>query len=237
MNVLAINGSPRGKEGNTEVLIKLFLEGCRQAGAETETIYLKDKNIHSCSGCFTCWTKTPGKCIHKDDMEELLKKHLEADIVVYGTPLYYFSYTGIMKNYMDRQLPLVDRNIVSSDHGYTHNASNPEHLKNVKNVLISNCGFPGGNHFSGLLESFKVWHKDGVAGAILVSQGGVLRGIEHNEFLSKLYAPFVQALKDAGKEIVTSGHINSETQKLLDKEYMPDEVYAENANSAMGNEL
>lgn len=41
MKILAFNGSPRGKQGNTEVLIRLFLEGCRQAGAETETIYLK----------------------------------------------------------------------------------------------------------------------------------------------------------------------------------------------------
>lgn len=55
MKILAINGSPRGKQGNTEVLIRLFLDGCRQANAET--IYLNSKNIHSCSGCFTCWTK------------------------------------------------------------------------------------------------------------------------------------------------------------------------------------
>lgn len=235
MKILAINGSPRGKQGNTEVLIRLFLEGCRQVGAETETIYLNEKNIHSCSGCFTCWTKTPGKCIHKDDMEELLKKRLDADIVVYGTPLYYFTYTGIMKNFIDRQLPLVDRNIVSSDNGYTHNSRKPEKLRNTKNVLISNCGFPGKNHFSGLLETFKVCHKESVAGTILVSQGGVLGAIEHNEYLSKLYSPFIQALKDAGKEIVTSGHISSETQKLLDKEYMPDEVYAEQANGSWSN--
>lgn len=236
MKVLAINGSPKGRQGNTEVLIRLFLEGCRQAGAQTETIYLKDKNIHSCSGCFTCWTKTPGKCIHKDDMEELLNKVLDADIIVYGTPLYYFTYTGIMKNFIDRLLPLVDRNIVKSDHGYTHNGRNSEHVKSIKNVLISNCGFPGTNHFSGLLESFKVWHKDNISGTILVSQGGVLGAIEHNEYLSNLYAPFVQALKDAGKEVITSGHISGDTQKLLNKEYMPDEVYAESANMSWDNE-
>lgn len=235
MKILAFNGSPRGKQGNTEVLIRLFLEGCRQAGAETETIYLKEKNIHSCSGCFTCWTKTPGSCIHKDDMKYLLDKLLEADIIVYGTPLYYFTYTGIMKNFIDRQLPLVDRKIVCSDHGYTHNARNPQHIKTIKNVLISNCGFPGKNHFSGLLETFKVWHKDSIAGTILVSQGGVLSSIDHDEYLTKLYTPLIQSLKNAGKEVVTLGHINPETQKLLDTEYMPDEVYAENANVSWDN--
>lgn len=168
-------------------------------------------------------------------MKYLLDKLLEADIIVYGTPLYYFTYTGIMKNFIDRQLPLVDRKIVCSDHGYTHNARNPQHIKTIKNVLISNCGFPGKNHFSGLLETFKVWHKDSIAGTILVSQGGVLSSIDHDEYLTKLYTPFIQSLTNAGKEVVTLGHINSETQKLLNTEYMPDEVYAENANVSWDN--
>ena len=55
------------------------------------SIYLKDKDIKHCSGCFTCWTKTPGKCIHKDDMEELLHKISQADVIVYATPLYYYT--------------------------------------------------------------------------------------------------------------------------------------------------
>ena len=168
-------------------------------------------------------------------MKDLLDKLLEADIIVYGTPLYYFTYTGIMKNFIDRQLPLVDRKIVCSDHGYTHNARHPQHIKTIKNVLISNCGFPGKNHFSGLLETFKVWHKDSIAGTILVSQGGVLSSIDHDECLTKLYTPLIQSLTNAGKEVVTLGHINSETQKLLDTEYMPDEVYAKNANVSWDN--
>ena len=94
MKILAINGSPRGESGNTEVILKPFLKGCEEAGAEIETIYLKDKDIKHCSGCFTCWTKTPGKCIHKDDMEELLHKISQADIMVYATPLYYYTVTG-----------------------------------------------------------------------------------------------------------------------------------------------
>ena len=109
MKVLAINGSPRGAIGKYRGFLKPFLKGCEEAGAEIETIYLKDKDIKHCSGCFTCWTKTPGKCIHKDDMEELLDKISQADIMVYATPLYYYTVTGIMKDFMDRMIPLSNK--------------------------------------------------------------------------------------------------------------------------------
>ena len=44
-----------------------LVEGMQDAGAEVEVIELRRKTIKNCIGCYTCWTKTPGKCIHKDD--------------------------------------------------------------------------------------------------------------------------------------------------------------------------
>lgn len=62
IKVLAIQGSPRPKASNTDILLQEFLKGAQSQGVETETVYLKDKNIHSCVGCYTCWTKTP-ECV------------------------------------------------------------------------------------------------------------------------------------------------------------------------------
>ena len=62
MKILAIQGSPRGKEGNTEIILNEFLSGAVSAGAKAETVYLKQKKIKPCLGCYTCWTKTPGVC-------------------------------------------------------------------------------------------------------------------------------------------------------------------------------
>ncbi|AKN30533.1 iron-sulfur protein [Clostridium carboxidivorans P7] len=230
MKILAINGSPRGEKGNTEVILKPFLKGCEEAGAETEIVYLKDKNIKHCSGCFTCWTKTPGKCIHKDDMEELLQKILEADIIVYATPLYYFTVTGIMKDFMDRMLPLNNREIVKKGENYTH----PKRFGKApaKTVLISNCGFPGQYNFSGLVETFKVMTKGNLAGTILCAQGGILQAVNMDDMLKKLYAPFLSALVSAGKEIVNYGYIKDETQAVLDKDVIDPEIYIKNANSS-----
>jgi multimeric flavodoxin WrbA len=61
----------------------------REAGAEVEVVHLSEKNVKYCIGCFTCWTRTPGRCVHKDDMtEELFPRWLESDLAVYAPPLY-----------------------------------------------------------------------------------------------------------------------------------------------------
>jgi coenzyme F420-reducing hydrogenase gamma subunit len=71
MKILAIQGSPRPKASNTEILLQEFLKGARSQGTEAETIYLKEKEFHPCVGCYTCRAKTPGVCVFKDDMPEL----------------------------------------------------------------------------------------------------------------------------------------------------------------------
>lgn len=234
MKILALNGSPRGEKGNTEVLLKPFLKGAEEAGSEIETVYLKDKNIKHCSGCFTCWTKTPGKCIHKDDMEELLDKISQADIVVFATPLYYYTVTGIMKDFMDRMLPLNKREMIKIGDTYSH-PSRLERESPAKIVLISNCGFPGRHNFSGLVETFNVMSKEKLAASILCAQGEALKYIYEHDRLKGSLNVFFSALKSAGKELVNDGYINSETQAILDKDIIDPEVYVKAANSSWEN--
>ncbi|MDT8718822.1 flavodoxin family protein [Clostridium sp. 19966] len=231
MKVLAINGSPKGKNGNTEVILKSFLNGCEEAGADTDTIYLNEKKIKHCLGCFTCWTKTPGECIHKDDMKELLNKILEADVMVYATPLYYFTVSGLMKDFMDRMLPLNNGEIVKVKDEYSHTRRFNSAV-NVKTILISNCGFPGKYNFSGLVETFKVMTKGNLEGTILCGQGGILSSIETNDLLKQIYSPFFTALKKAGEEVIREGHISLETEEIIEKEYIDPKIYIENANKS-----
>jgi len=231
MKILALNGSPRGQFGNTEVLLKHFLRGCHEAGAEIETIYLKDKHIKHCSGCFCCWTKTPGKCIHKDDMEELLPKVKEADLIVYATPLYYYTVTGIMKDFMDRMLPLNSKEIVKDGDRYSHPRRYNKEVT-TKSVLISNCGFPGSYNFSGLIETFKVMTKGNLVGVITFGQGGILNNIEKHKPLKEISKSFILALRDAGEEVVKLGYITNETQVIIDKEIIDPDIYIKNANES-----
>jgi len=62
MKILALNSSPRtGSQSKTELMLNHLVKGMREAGADVEVVNLRKKKINNCIGCFTCWTKTPGK--------------------------------------------------------------------------------------------------------------------------------------------------------------------------------
>lgn len=99
MKVLGIVCSPR-KGGNTEILVDEALAAARELGAEVELVTIADKNIAPCDGCGSC-IKT-GRCRIEDDMQELYDKLLEADGIVFGTPVYFWSATAQAKAVIDR---------------------------------------------------------------------------------------------------------------------------------------
>ncbi len=65
MNVLAINGSPHMDEGNTAMILNLFREGIKEAGANVELFYTRKLNIGPCLGDMSCWFKNPGEWARK----------------------------------------------------------------------------------------------------------------------------------------------------------------------------
>ncbi len=97
MKIISICGSPR-KNGNTEIMLKEVLKEAQKEGAKTELIQLAGKNIKYCLGCDDCGYP----CKIKDDMNEIHKKMIEADIIVIGSPVYYCNVSGLLKNFMDR---------------------------------------------------------------------------------------------------------------------------------------
>jgi len=239
VKILAVNGSPRGAKGNTARIIQPFLEGAREAGAETEVITLKGKEIKHCLGCFNCWTKTPGVCVHKDDMPELLEKIGEADVLVFGTPLYIFTVSGLMKDFLDRMLPLLQPFIIQRGDQYIHPMRDAENWPK-KFVLISNCGFPEYHHFSGLQETFRLFAGSPdieLAGMICCAGGELLR----QPALQGNLTWYLEAARKAGQGVVEQGSIGAETQALLDRPLVDDPaVYANMANGSwesMGIEM
>jgi multimeric flavodoxin WrbA len=97
--ILGVIGSPR-KKGNTHVLVSKILEGAEKEGASTEILFLNDMNIRECDGCHVCWK---GKqCSKKDDMNKVYAKIIDSDIIVFGTPVYWYGPTALMKCFIDR---------------------------------------------------------------------------------------------------------------------------------------
>lgn len=98
--VLVLSASPR-KEGNSDILCDQFARGAREAGHHAEKIILGDKSITYCIGCETCM-QNGGICIQDDDMQEILSKMIEADVIVLATPVYFFSMDAQLKTVIDR---------------------------------------------------------------------------------------------------------------------------------------
>jgi multimeric flavodoxin WrbA len=97
--VLGIVGSPR-RNGNTHVLVSRILEGAQDSGASADILFLNDLNIRECDGCHACWKDKP--CSKKDDMNDVYAKIVESDVLVLGTPVYWYGPTALMKAFIDR---------------------------------------------------------------------------------------------------------------------------------------
>ena len=226
MKILAIQGSPRPKASNTEILLQEFLKGAQSQGAETETIYLKDKDIHSCVGCYTCWAKTPGVCVFKDDMSELLEKVKGCDIVVYATPLYNFNMTSLLKAFQERLLPLLDPHLIKTEETYRH----PQRYEmKRKMVLISTCGFPEISHFDGLRHIFRHIERNGgvpIIGELLMPAAELLK----QDGLRENIQGTLKASYRAGVEVVRDGRASKETEDQIQKPIIAPDEMAEMAN-------
>ena len=99
MKVLGIIGSPRNN-GNTEVLVREALDSARSLGAETEMIKVCDINITPCDGCETC--SITDECKIEDDMQSIYTKLLQADGIIFGSPVYWWGITAQAKAIIDR---------------------------------------------------------------------------------------------------------------------------------------
>ena len=97
--VIVISTSLRAGS-NSQVLAEQFAEGAKSAGNEVEFITLRGKEIKFCMGCLAC--QKIGKCVIKDDVNDIMDKVLEADVVCWATPIYYYEMSGQMKTLIDR---------------------------------------------------------------------------------------------------------------------------------------
>jgi multimeric flavodoxin WrbA len=103
MKILGLSFSPR-EQGNTELLLDAVLNGARQLKAETELYRVVEKNIRPCDACGSCFKS--GECPIQDDMQELYVKMIEADGIIFGTPVYFYNITAQGKIAIDRTIAL-----------------------------------------------------------------------------------------------------------------------------------
>jgi multimeric flavodoxin WrbA len=105
MKTIGIVGSPR-KNGNVDTLVQTTLDGAKEAGHQVVKYNLNEMNYSGCQGCGYC--KKHDHCRLNDDLTNLLKDIAEADAVVFGSPIYFYQFTGQFRLMEDRMYSFID---------------------------------------------------------------------------------------------------------------------------------
>lgn len=212
MKCIVFNGSPAGINSNTNIIAEAFLKGAARAGGEVEQVYLTDKNIGHCKGCFACWFKTPGTCVLQDDMAALLKLYNQADLVCFATPVYTWNMTAMLKNFVDRLAPLKSPLLVQT--GGQFDLADTK-VKEQQFAVISNCGFPGDRNF----ETIKTVFASCLPVLEIYRNCGMLLKSK-NEAVEKKVQTYLQFVGQAGFEMVSDHGISEDTRAGLAMELM-----------------
>ena len=187
MKVLGIMGSPR-RQSNTEILLDEALEGAREAGAEVEKVLASKLKISPCLEIYACLKD--GNCAIKDDMQLLYKKLLEADHIIFASPIFFYNITSQAKAIIDRcQALWVRRHVLGMG---------KEDTRVRRGVFVSVGATRGKKLFDGAVLTMKYFFD-----AISVEYFGdlLIRGIDNKAQIEE----HPEALQDAfrlGQELV-----------------------------------
>lgn len=209
MNVLIVNSSPRNdKLSATRTLAENFAKGMREKEAHVESVDLNEKNIVLCKGCMHCWSVSPKKCIHKDDMTELYDKMLSSDLIVLATPVYAYNVNAMMKNFLDRQLPLSEPFLLYDQKEYYH----PFCAGYPKVVVISASGWHSQIAFRQFSSYFREFYRDKLIGEIFVGNSHLFMHERNKK------DKILKAVQKAGHEIVENGQISPEVISVISQQ-------------------
>jgi multimeric flavodoxin WrbA len=174
--ILLLNGSPR-TNGNTAGLSDAFIKGATTAGHKVYRFNLGEMNIHPCIGCLSGGQDKENPCTQKDDMGKIYPAYKEAEILVFASPLYCWSFTAQMKAVIDRLYAVTEAMSDGNDYHTPHKdcllmiAAEGSFEENFKPIV---------DYYKNLLN-FLGWTDKGILLA-----GGVLRAgdIEKTPYLA-----------------------------------------------------
>lgn len=172
MNAVILFGSPR-KEGNTIQLVNAFSRTLKEKGVNVRMLYLNDMNIRPCQGCGVCLPN--GVCKINDDMKDIRKYISESDLIVYATPVYWFSISSQLKLVIDRTFAFMDENYNSR-------------IAGKKAITIMTCGTENVGECEHIITMFKMifdLQKLEYAGNIIATGCPADKVSVKNEFIEK----------------------------------------------------
>lgn len=137
MKILILNGSPH-LVGPTSDMAGAFAEGAKEAGHEVVSVNVAHKNIRGCIACEYCRNKEKGVCAQKDDMQEIYPAILSSDMIVFASPIYYFTLSAQLQAVIHRTYAIdIPKNvkkvalIMSSGSKFVYGAAITEYFQSI----------------------------------------------------------------------------------------------------------
>jgi multimeric flavodoxin WrbA len=229
MKIVAINGSHRGEKGYTHFLLEKFFKGCVASGADCEEIILAKHQINLCKACEACATeKHYLKCIYeeKDDVSHIFEKMRCADTLIYATPIYIMTMTGLMKIFLDRIYSTGDcsKLRLSKCGLFFHHVTEEIYSKPfVTLVCQDNMENETSKNVVSYFKTYSRFMDAPQVGTIVRRSGGVTghgKSPEKEQLYPKILESY-QAIERAGSELVRFGRISKKTQKIASQDVIP----------------
>ncbi len=222
--ILVFNGSPKGDRSDTMHITRAFLEGMKGAGEyDIHIINVIDKHIEYCRGCFSCM-HNGGKCVHDDDIRDILNEIKACDLLIFSYPLYAYGMPASLKVLVDRLLPLTSMEMREVDGRYRHVRQTG--LSGLKFMMISGCGFPNSRkNFEPAVSQFRLLFP-GESTIITVPESPMFNAPE----AAPVTVPRLELVKKAGLEYAGKAEISDELLEKIKTPMIPEEEYARIVN-------
>lgn len=233
--ILILNGSPKREHSATINVTKAFVDGIvKETNASVEYINLADLNIKPCTGCLSCWGRTEGECVIKNDDIPMIKKKIEeCDIFIESYPLFFFGMPGTMKVFTDRMLSMMKTYMgqKSPENGESfHGIRNP---RDQKFIIITSCAYTEyGPVYEPLIKQYDCICGKGNYLMLFAPQLKTLMDLNNEAKINKYLAKFNEAGIEFGKNL----ELSNETYELLKKPPFTEGAYKIFLNNFWTNE-
>ena len=224
MKILVFTGSPKKEKSDTMHITRAFLAGMNElAPQEVQTVEVADRSIAFCRGCFAC-KYNGGYCRIDDDMGEILKQMLASDLLLFSFPLYCYGMPAMLKNLIDRTLPLSSMAMAEENGRYVHVGQRD--YSHLKYLMICGCGFPNSRrNFEPVIQQF----------ALLFPQRHTILTVPESPMFNALEAaavtgPRLELIRRAGRQYAETGGIDGALLAEIGAPMIPEELYAQIVN-------
>ncbi len=224
MKILVFNGSPKKEKSDTMHITRAFLAGMNEfVPQEVQTVEVADRSIAFCRGCFAC-KYNGGHCRIDDDMREILEQMLASDLLLFSFPLYCYGMPAMLKNLIDRTLPLSSMAMAEENGRYVHVGQRD--YSHLKYLMICGCGFPNSRrNFEPVIQQF----------ALLFPQRHTILTVPESPMFNAPEAvavtgPRLELIRRAGRQYAETGGIDGALLAEIGAPMIPEELYAQIVN-------